>query len=161
MPAAAMARHAAPGRGSAGVRAAAARRRAAAARRAAPPQADRAARRGIGERRDFTFAPFLRRRCLMLVAEAEAPVLDPLDFTATDVTGSNFMEFRSIDGYRFTEDVASSVAEAMELPTNVPWALRDDESARMLQDDRPIGSQIRPKAKLIVIPKSHLGGDRR
>lgn len=96
----------------------------------------------------------------MSVALADAPVVDPLEFTATDVTGSNFLEFPAIDGYRLTEDVASSVAEAMELPTNVPWALRDDESARMLQDDRPIGSQIRPKAKLIVIPKSHLGSDR-
>ncbi len=90
-------------------------------------------------------------------ADAEAPVVDPLDFTATDVTGTNELEFPSIDGYRLTSDVATSVAEAMELPTTVPWALRDDDSARMLQDDRPLGSQIRPGAKLVVIPKSHLG----
>jgi hypothetical protein len=86
----------------------------------------------------------------------EAPVVDPLAFSASDVTGTNELEFSGIDGYRLASDVAMSVAEAMGLPTNVPWALRDDASARMLEE-RAVGSQVQTGARLVVLPKSHLG----
>jgi hypothetical protein len=87
----------------------------------------------------------------------EATVVDPISFTATDVTGTNVLEFSAVDGYRNAGDIAMSVAEAMELPLNTPWALRDDEHARMLEEASPLGSQVNPGAKLVVIPKSHLG----
>ena len=85
------------------------------------------------------------------------PVADPLSFSATDVTGMHTLDFDGVDGHRLSSDVAMSVAEMMELPTNVPYALRDDTSARMLVEDTPLGSQINPGAKLVVIPKAHLG----
>lgn len=91
------------------------------------------------------------------VAPPMGSVVDPLSFSATDVTGSHELDFEGVDGHRLVGDVAMSVAGAMELPTNTPWALRDDMSARMLVEDRPLGAQIRPGAKLVVIPKSHLG----
>ena len=84
-------------------------------------------------------------------------VLDPLSFSATDVTGMHELDFDGVDGHRRTGDVAMSVAEAMELPTSAPWALRDEQSARMLEEERPLGAQIRAKSRLVLIPKSHLG----
>lgn len=91
------------------------------------------------------------------VAPPEEEVYDPLSFSATDVTGMHELDFDGVDGHRPARDVAMSVAGVMELPTNVPWALRDDRSARMLEDDRSLGSQIRPGSRLVVIPKAHLG----
>jgi hypothetical protein len=92
-----------------------------------------------------------------VLAPPERPVADPLSFSATDVTGMHILDFDGVDGHRSSSDVAMSVAEMMDLPTNVPYALRDDQSARMLAEDRPLGSQINPGAKLVVIPKAHLG----
>jgi hypothetical protein len=84
-------------------------------------------------------------------------LVDPLSFSATDVTGMHELDFDGVDGHRLVGDVAMTVAGAMDLPTSVPWALRDDRSARMLQEDRPMGVQVQRGAKLVVIPKSHLG----
>jgi hypothetical protein len=92
-----------------------------------------------------------------VMAPPVRPVADPLSFSATDVTGMHTLDFDGVDGHRLTSDVAMSVAEMMELPTNVPYALRDDTSARMLAEDTALGSQINPGAKLVVIPKAHLG----
>ena len=47
--------------------------------------------------------------------------------------------------------------EAMELPTGTPWALRDEHSARMLDEERPVGAQVRERTRLVLIPKAHLG----
>src|SRR5437660_10284218 len=92
------------------------------------------------------------------LAPPEGEVLDPLTFVASNVAGMHELEFDRVDGHRLVSDVALTVAGAMDLPTNLPWALRDDESARMLDDERPLGSQVRrPGSKLVVIPKSHLG----
>lgn len=85
------------------------------------------------------------------------PVADPLSFVATDVTGLRRLEFDGIDGHRTAGDVATSVASAMDLPTNVPWALRHEEKARMLEQGTALGGQVDAGAELVVIPKSHLG----
>jgi len=53
--------------------------------------------------------------------------------------------------------VASSLAAWMKLPDNVPWGLRDDSSSRFLDDELPVGDQIRPGARVTVTPKTHLG----
>lgn len=84
-------------------------------------------------------------------------LVDPLNFVATDVTGLRRLEFDGIDGHRPAGEVATSVASAMDLPTNVPWALRHDERARMLQQDAALGSQVELGDELVVIPQSHLG----
>lgn len=91
------------------------------------------------------------------VLTAPRRVADPLRFTASDVTGMHTLEFDGVDGHRSAGDVAMSVAELMQLPTNHPYAVRDDENARMLAEEEALGSQIDPGAKLIVIPKAHLG----
>jgi hypothetical protein len=84
-------------------------------------------------------------------------VVDPIGFTASDVTGLRQMLFQQVDGHRAAGEVAMSVASAMDLPTNVPWSLRDEKRARMLDQGAPLGSQVEPGAELVVIPKSHLG----
>jgi hypothetical protein len=85
------------------------------------------------------------------------PVVDPLRFTVTDVTGLRHLEMEMIDGHRTAGDVAVSVASAMDLPTNVPWSLRDERNARMLDQSAALGAQVEAGAELVVIPKSHLG----
>ncbi len=87
----------------------------------------------------------------------DRPVADPLTFVATDVTGLRRREFSSIDGHRPAGDVALSVAAAMDLPNNVPWSLRDQKRARMLDQESPLGGQIDTGTELVVIPRSHLG----
>lgn len=84
-------------------------------------------------------------------------IVDPLSFVATDVTGMRRLEFDGIDGHRSAGEVATSVASAMDLPTNVPWALRHEERARMLELDSALGGQMETGDELVVIPKSHLG----
>ena len=88
---------------------------------------------------------------------ANGPVADPLAFVARDVTGLRRLEFDSIDGHRPAGEVAMSVASAMDLPTNVPWSLRDQKRARMLEQETPLGGQIETGSELVVIPRSHLG----
>ena len=86
-------------------------------------------------------------------------VADPLAFSVTEVTGLKSLEVDSIDGHREAADVARSMASLLDLPSNTtPYSLRDDASARMLADDLPLGGQIPSTgARLVVIPKSHLG----
>jgi len=87
-------------------------------------------------------------------------VVDPLRFSASDVTGMRRLDFDAIDGYRRAGEVASSIASLMELPGDAHYSLRDDVRARMLVDDDPIGEQVgREEAdtRLVVIPKAHLG----
>lgn len=87
----------------------------------------------------------------------EEAVYDPLDFLASDVTGTRELEFDGVNGHRLVRDVAMSVASAMDLDLSLPYGLRDDVRARMLSDEHSLGGQIRPGTKLVVIPRSHLG----
>lgn len=85
-------------------------------------------------------------------------VADPLSFSVTEVTGIRSLDVNGIDGHRIASDVAGSMASMLELPTNTPYALRDDKAARMMKDDVPLGNQIgQTGTRLTVIPKSHLG----
>ena len=85
-------------------------------------------------------------------------VVDPLSFSVEEVTGMRSMDVENVDGHRSTADVAASMAALLDLPSNTPYSLRDEDHARMLVDDRPIGSQVRQTgARLVCIPKSHLG----
>ncbi len=85
------------------------------------------------------------------------PVVDPLYFSAKDVTASQQLQLSEVDGYRPAGEVAETVALEMELPEDVPYSLRDNSNARMLVDDVALGSQIQPGAELVLIPRSHLG----
>jgi len=86
-----------------------------------------------------------------------APTIGDLSFSVSDVTGLRRMHFAGVDGHRLAGDVATSVALAMSLPTDVPWSLRDERRARMLDQEGPLGRQVDREAELVVIPKSHLG----
>ena len=87
---------------------------------------------------------------------ASSSVIDPLSFVVSDVTGLRRLH-ETVDGYRTAEDVATSVAESLDLPTSTPWSLRDEQRARMLHQDESLGSQIDEGAELVVIPQAHLG----
>ena len=75
---------------------------------------------------------------------------------ATNVTGAQTIPVEVPRGLP-AEAVAESVAELMALPSNVPWALRDETSSAYLTDRQPIGEQIEPGARVNVTPKTHLG----
>ncbi|MFQ5503610.1 MAG: hypothetical protein ACE5F1_02305 [Planctomycetota bacterium] len=74
---------------------------------------------------------------------------------ASNVTGSSAIEV-SFQRSMPAQAVADSLASMMHLPRDVPWAIRDDSSATYL-DDKPIGEQLAPGAKVTISPKTHLG----
>ncbi len=81
---------------------------------------------------------------------------DLLSFTARDVTGS------AVASARFqrsapTSAVAKALATRMQLPSDVPWALRDAKQGRFLDESKPIGAQVDEGAQVDVVPKAHLG----
>lgn len=81
---------------------------------------------------------------------------DPqIRFFAQGVTGHERVEV-SFQRSTPAEAVASSLAEMLGMPNDVPWAIRNDESSAYL-DERPIGDQIEPGARITVTPKTHLG----
>ncbi len=86
---------------------------------------------------------------------AAPPRRSPLRLRVGDITGSLEAEAE------FQPDVpagavAQTLARQMELPSDVPWALRDDRGA-YLDDDRQIGEQIAADARVTLTPKTHLG----
>jgi hypothetical protein len=85
------------------------------------------------------------------------PVADPLSFTVTDVTGTRSLDIENYDGHLKVAAAADAVATMLELPRNTPFGLREDKTARTLQDDEALGAQISPGSSLTLIPKSHLG----
>jgi hypothetical protein len=86
---------------------------------------------------------------------ATPPRFSSLRFRATDVTGSLEVEAEMQPGVP-AGAVARTLAQRMELPTDVPWALRDDRGA-FLDDERQIGEQIAADATVTLTPKTHLG----
>ncbi len=91
----------------------------------------------------------------MAVAEPEAA--DTFSFEASDVTGTQTVVASDVQRVLPAGAVARSLAAWMKLPDNVPWALRDETTSAFLDEERPIGEQIRPGAKVTVTPKAHLG----
>jgi hypothetical protein len=83
-------------------------------------------------------------------------------FHARDVTGTHEMEVADIQRGTPSGAVAQSLATRMELPTNVPWSLRDDATGVWLQDDIALDEQLGGdiEARLTLTPKTHLGGQR-
>ena len=76
-------------------------------------------------------------------------------FRATDVTGSLEME-AALQPSVPAGAAALALAQRMQLPTDVPWALRDDRGA-FLDDERQIAEQIEENARVTLTPKTHLG----
>jgi hypothetical protein len=84
---------------------------------------------------------------------------DVVRFEAADVTGTHRVVVDQVQASLPAGAVAQALAARMALPENVPWGLRDDSSCAYLDDQRPIGEQLRTgaDAKLTVTPKTHLG----
>ena len=83
-------------------------------------------------------------------------------FHARDVTGTHDMEVTDIQRGTPSGAVAQSLAARMELPTNVPWSLRNDRTGVWLRDDVALDEQVKgdAEAQLTLTPKTHLGGRR-
>ncbi len=80
-----------------------------------------------------------------------------LDIVASDVTGTYTVKARDIQSALPVSAVTTSLAALMQLPENVPWALRDDITSRFLDDERSIGEQLEPGSSVTLTPKTHLG----
>jgi hypothetical protein len=90
----------------------------------------------------------------VLAPEPSGPFLS---LEAADVTGTQSVVAQDVQGTALTGAVAKALAAMMRLPENVPWGLRDDATSRFLDDEKPIGEQLGPHAKVTVTPKTHLG----
>ena len=80
-----------------------------------------------------------------------------VSFSVHDVTDTISLEKENIQGSLPVSAVASSLASEMQLPENVPWGLRDDQTSEFLDDSKPISEQIESGTSLTVTPKTHLG----
>jgi hypothetical protein len=80
-----------------------------------------------------------------------------VSFSAHDVTGTILLEKENIQGSIPVSAVASSLASEMQLPENVPWGLRNDETSEFLDDEKAISEQIESGTSVTVTPKTHLG----
>jgi hypothetical protein len=86
---------------------------------------------------------------------AAPPLPGSFRLRATDVTGSLEIE-AELQATVPAGAVARTLAQRMDLPTDVPWALRDDRGA-FLDEDRQIGEQIGADETVTLTPVTHLG----
>lgn len=87
----------------------------------------------------------------------ECAVEDPISFSVRDVTDTYEMDYEGCDGHRSAGDVAASIAAEFGMDASKPYALRDTDKLNLLLDDIPLGAQIKTGARLVAIPKPHLG----
>ena len=80
-------------------------------------------------------------------------------FHARDITGTHDVEVTDIQRGTPSGAVAQSLAARMELPTNVPWSLRNDRTGVWLRDDVALDEQVNgdSEPQLTLTPKTHLG----
>jgi hypothetical protein len=94
-----------------------------------------------------------------MIMDTETLATDPrpqsLRIRATDVTGSLEIDAELPSGVP-AGAVARLLAQRMELPSDVPWALRDDRG-EFLDDERQLGAQLDADARVTLTPKTHLG----
>ena len=82
---------------------------------------------------------------------------ETLSFEVSNVTMDDAFTVNGVQASLPAGVVAQALAVQMSLPQNTPWALRDDQTSMYLEDDKPIGQQVVPGARLTVTPKAHLG----
>ncbi|MBM4018185.1 MAG: hypothetical protein FJ288_07625 [Planctomycetes bacterium] len=80
-----------------------------------------------------------------------------INFEVTNCTGTETVNVTGVQATLPAGAVAAAVADRMSLPPNTPWALRDDSRGVFLEDEKAIGEQVVPGARLTVTPKAHLG----
>lgn len=88
---------------------------------------------------------------------AAAPRSHTLRIRATDVTGSLELD-AELPAAVPAGAAAQTLAQRLELPADVPWALRDDRGA-FLDEERQLGDQLDAEAvaRVTLTPKTHLG----
>ena len=92
-------------------------------------------------------------------ATLESPQPDTVSFEVMDVTGSFTLQADGVERSMPVRAVAHTLAARLNLP-DTPWTLRDDESAALLDDEKPIGEQIsQTGSRLTLTPKTHLGAE--
>jgi hypothetical protein len=84
-------------------------------------------------------------------------VPDAMIVHAVNVTGSQEIPIE-VGPSLSVRSVTDAIAHRMALPTDVAWSLRDDRSSAYLDDEGAIGDQIAPGSRVVITPKSHLGG---
>jgi len=77
-------------------------------------------------------------------------------FHVSDVTGTMHQAVTDLDPRVKAGVAAHTLAHRMALPTNVPWALRDDRGV-FLDDERELGELLADDAKVSLVPRAHLG----
>jgi hypothetical protein len=82
---------------------------------------------------------------------------ETLAFQAANITGTQEIPIEIGSGVS-VQSVTDSIAHRMALPGDVAWTLRDDGSSGYLDEERPIGDQIKPGAHVTITPKTHLAG---
>ena len=81
-------------------------------------------------------------------------------FHVRDVTSTHDMDVTDCQRGTLSGTVAQSLAARMDLPTNVPWSLRNDRTGVWLRDDLALDEQVKDDAEpqLTLTPVTHLGG---
>jgi len=80
-----------------------------------------------------------------------------LSFYVTNVTGTRSFEATNVDPTLPADVVSQAMSADLNLPQNVPWTFRRNDSAEYLDGPRPIGEQIEPGTRTTLTPKAHLG----
>ncbi len=91
------------------------------------------------------------------VTETTATRVTTLGFHVSDGTGYRGMDVSDIQPSARAGDVATALADRLNLPNNVPWSLRNSRTSRLLDDGEPIGDQIEADERVTIMPKAHLG----
>ena len=81
-----------------------------------------------------------------------------LSLEVATITGTRTFTASDIDSAMPAGAVAKALSAQLNLPNNVPWMLRADNSAAFLESERPIGDQVQTGSRVTLSPKTHLGG---
>ncbi|NNE91476.1 MAG: hypothetical protein HKN23_07500 [Verrucomicrobiales bacterium] len=78
---------------------------------------------------------------------------------AVDVTGTNSVEVRGVAPSIPTRDITGVFASELNLSSDVAWMLRSDRTGSILDEETPIGEQVESGSRVVLTPKTHLGGN--
>jgi hypothetical protein len=85
---------------------------------------------------------------------------DELTVSVADPFGQQEVVLPRVKRSARPREVAAMAASSMSLPPNVQWALRDDASSRLLNDEDALGAfaaQDEPSVRLTLQPDASLG----
>ncbi len=80
-----------------------------------------------------------------------------LDFEVSNVTDTRSFAASGVDASLPANAVAKALSAELNLPQNVCWLIRDDQSAAFLEEGKAIGEQLSPGSRVTLTPRAHLG----